>query len=476
MLASRVFDSDDQARFAALTGDYNPIHMDPIAARRTQAGAPIVHGIHTTLWLLDTIAAHHPEIPGIATLDVSYPEMIYVGDQVEAEVIKLSAESLRVRASVGGLEAVRITATLAAASPPSSGRGTNLTPMPSQAMTPRDLSLSDMAGQHGKVRIAASAMQKQFPHAARLLGPDRLAALGCSSYIVGMIVPGLHSLYVGLKLRVVAATERDELAFDVQSVDPRIRQVILGINGGGLSGSIETFSRLPPVAQPSTAAIASSVSSHEFDGAVALVVGASRGLGEVTAKIIAAGGGRVILTYASGKSDAERVAEDIGNWGGRCDLISYDIREDAYRQMSGLREPPTHYYYFATPAIARRKSNVFVPERFDQFNEYYVYGFQRLVEAGLRLRPGGIAVFYPSTTYVQNRPAKLTEYAMSKAAGEILCSDISKYRRGIRILTHRIPRVSTDQTASIVPVETSDALSVMLPIVRRMHATDKTGE
>ena len=88
--------------------------------------------------------------------------------------------------------------------------------------------MSDMAGQHGKVCFAANAMQKQFPHAARLLGPDRLAALGCSSYIVGMIVPGLHSLFVGFKVRVVAATGRDELGFEVESVDPRIRQVIFG--------------------------------------------------------------------------------------------------------------------------------------------------------------------------------------------------------------------------------------------------------
>ena len=123
MLGSRVFDSDDQARFAALTGDYNPIHMDPVAARRTQAGAPIVHGIHPTLWLLDTIAAHHPEIPGIATLNVSYPEMIYVGDRVEAEVIRLSAESLRARVSVGGLKRSD-PAALAGALAPGSGRET----------------------------------------------------------------------------------------------------------------------------------------------------------------------------------------------------------------------------------------------------------------------------------------------------------------------------------------------------------------
>src|SRR5271163_3454397 len=55
LVDSKIFTVTDQARFAALTGDFNPMHMDPIAARRTPAGAPVVHGIHTLLWLLDNI-------------------------------------------------------------------------------------------------------------------------------------------------------------------------------------------------------------------------------------------------------------------------------------------------------------------------------------------------------------------------------------------------------------------------------------
>ncbi|MGH9641326.1 MAG: SDR family NAD(P)-dependent oxidoreductase, partial [Terriglobales bacterium] len=284
-----------------------------------------------------------------------------------------------------------------------------------------------------------------------------------------MIVPGLHSIYAGLQVRIVAATDRNELAFEVASVDSRIHRVVLQIDGGGLSGSIESFSRPPPVAQPPTSAIAALVSSHEFDGTVALVVGASRGLGEVTAKIIAAGGGRVIATYSTGERDIALVAEDIRRFGGRCEVIAYDVRKDADHQLQGLSEPPTHCYYFATPPIMRRKAQIFARDRFEEFSAFYLDGFERLVEAALRLRPAGISVFYPSTIAVQDRWAKMTEYAMSKAAGEILCADISRYRPGIRILTHRIPRVSTDQTASFVPMETSDALSVMLPIVRQMH-------
>ena len=53
------------------------------------------------------------------------------------------------------------------------------------------------------------------------------------------------------------------------------------------------------------------VSSEEFSSQRALIVGGSRGLGEVAAKIITAGGGRVLLTYNLGKNDAEQLSE---NW------------------------------------------------------------------------------------------------------------------------------------------------------------------
>jgi len=41
-----------------------------------------------------------------------------------------------------------------------------------------------------------------------------------------------------------------------------------------------------------------------------------------------------------------------------------------------------------------------------------------------------------------------------------------KATAGLSIATPRIPRVLTDQTASVPPVETADAASVMLPLLR----------
>jgi len=71
--------------------------------------------------------------------------------------------------------------------------------------------------------------------------------------------------------------------------------------------------------------------------------------------------------------------------------------------------------------------------------------------------------------YVDSRPPDLTEYAMSKAAGEILCADLQRQLRGLRVIVRRLPRLPTDQTSSLVPMETGDPLRVMLPIIRDMQ-------
>jgi len=51
---NRAFSLEDQLAFAALSGDFNPIHVDPLLARRLLFGAPVVHGVHLLLWGLES--------------------------------------------------------------------------------------------------------------------------------------------------------------------------------------------------------------------------------------------------------------------------------------------------------------------------------------------------------------------------------------------------------------------------------------
>jgi acyl dehydratase len=45
-IATLRFTPADQRAFARWSGDFNPVHLDPVAARLVAAGEPIVHGAH----------------------------------------------------------------------------------------------------------------------------------------------------------------------------------------------------------------------------------------------------------------------------------------------------------------------------------------------------------------------------------------------------------------------------------------------
>jgi NAD(P)-dependent dehydrogenase (short-subunit alcohol dehydrogenase family)/acyl dehydratase len=467
-----AFSLDRHNQFAELSGDFNPIHMDKVAARRTQAGAPVVHGVHALLCLLDGLAARDPGLPRARALKAGFRRMIYVGDRAEVAVGQHSASSLRAQLLVDGVEVVGVTVSFAAQRTPAEPAVEGEPAMP-PPQRPCDPSLEQMEALKGRLSFATPAVRlaAMFPDATRYLGVERVAALACSSTLVGMVVPGLYSLYGELSIVLQEdCRQAEELAYQVTSVDPRFRMVRVAVRGGGVIGLISAISRPPPTAQADMRAVAQLVSGDEFRGSDALIIGGSRGIGEATAKLVAAGGGRVTLTYRHGAADAEAVAQDIRSWGGDCHVVTYDAQRSAAAQLADLPHAATHVYYFATPTIYKRKAGLFDVSRFEEFNRYYLTGFLELVEACAAMRPEGVRLFYPSTVYVEKRPAEMTEYAMAKAAGEVLCADLAKHLRNVQIITHRLPRVATDQTVSLLPMASASAKDVMLPIVREMHA------
>jgi acyl dehydratase len=76
------FSSERQTEFAELSGDWNPMHMSPVLARRTQLGRPVVHGMHTLLRALDSLAASSPELAYPSKLTAKFLGPVYVGETV----------------------------------------------------------------------------------------------------------------------------------------------------------------------------------------------------------------------------------------------------------------------------------------------------------------------------------------------------------------------------------------------------------
>src|SRR5947207_3496945 len=95
-IATLRFTPADQQAFARLSGDFNPIHLDPVAARLVAAGAPIVHGVNLLLRALD---AHFKDRvqAGRSVVTATFRRPALPGDSIA--VIRSDRKSTRLNSS-----------------------------------------------------------------------------------------------------------------------------------------------------------------------------------------------------------------------------------------------------------------------------------------------------------------------------------------------------------------------------------------
>jgi 3-oxoacyl-[acyl-carrier protein] reductase len=71
------------------------------------------------------------------------------------------------------------------------------------------------------------------------------------------------------------------------------------------------------------------MNTKKLDGKVAVVTGASKGIGAGIAKHLAAEGASVVVNYASSKKDADKVVDEISKRGGRAIAIQGNVAKKA---------------------------------------------------------------------------------------------------------------------------------------------------
>jgi hypothetical protein len=204
----------------------------------------------------------------------------------------------------------------------------NALPPSTECMARDEASLKSLSGSV-PLFLAEYEFGKLFPRLLGLLPRAQLAPFLATTRIVGMECPGLHSLYSHLSLEfdplIKSDTKADSLSYRVASVDDRFHLAIMEVHGPSVTGSLRAFVRPAPRQQIHFETARSLVDPGLFDGRRAWIVGGSRGLGEVAAKLLAAGGAAVTITYHRGPDDAERVASEIRKGGGAVQIREMDV-------------------------------------------------------------------------------------------------------------------------------------------------------
>jgi NADP-dependent 3-hydroxy acid dehydrogenase YdfG len=461
---------EDSRLFARLSGDFNPLHVDPLAARRLMFGSTVVHGIDILLRLIET-ALRETGGGALTALKASFgsPLLTGVDATIEAADEPGQAEgALSYKAVSQGRVIQRVTLTMAG--------GQSWPPAPNAApfapALPHERDFAALSAASGSVPLGfdPEIAHRLYPGLARSLPPLQLAVLLATTRIVGMECPGLHSVYTELNLAFDPARANDAaaLSFRVTKADPRFKLLTIAIDGGGASGQITALVRPAPAAQPSFAQVRARV-QRTLPDCRAIVIGGSRGLGEITAKILAAAGADLMVTYAAGSDDAARVADEIRAGGGRCGAFRLDVTSPPAERPGDLPAgwAPTEIYYFASPHIEIRPGEPWNAGLFARFCDFYVTGLARSL-AAIDAWSGvaqPLKLFYPSSVFLDEPVRGAAEYAAAKAAGEQLCRNLSVTRRGLTAECPRLPRMLTDQTSGLKASQTQAPLDVMLGIL-----------
>ncbi|HEV7999895.1 MAG TPA: MaoC/PaaZ C-terminal domain-containing protein [Planctomycetaceae bacterium] len=463
------FSLEDQELFARLSGDYNPLHIDPVAARRLMFGRPVVHGIHVLLLALDRWLESETQRVRLKNLTARFRAPAHLNEPIEFAAIPETSDAVKIVVTANKVKLLIVTLSY------QKQRESNRT-IPCEVPVRgscQDRSAAELITLGGRLQLCLerSIASRLFPHVLEQLPPEQVGALLAMSRLVGMEAPGLHSIFAGLDLK-GSDEERDPvLIYRSESYDDRLSLLNLRVAAPGFSGLLSAMLRPAPKEQATIAAIRAIVRPDEFRGERALVVGGSRGLGEVAVKGLVAGGAQVKFTFHVGAADAERIVSEIVADHGAVECFAYDVLSNAADLQSHVEAwSPTLLCYFATPFIFSAIKGRFSPNRFLDFCDYYVRGLHNTFQATRRLGSELRYVLCPSSSAIDELPLRLGEYAAAKSAGETLCRFLEQAHPGIRIHCPRWPRLATDQTASLLAIDTQDPPETVLRALREMRA------
>lgn len=214
---------------------------------------------------------------------------------------------------------------------------------------------------------------------------------------------------------------------------------------------------------------------------VALVTGASGGIGAETARRLARDGFAVIVNYAGNAGPAEQVAREIEAAGGKAVVAQADVSDPAAvrRLFDSAEAAFGGVDVVVNNAGIMKLANIADADDalFDQTLAVNLKGvFNVLREAARRLRDGG-RIINLSSSVVGLLPPGYGVYAASKAAVETMSAILSKELRGRNITVNAIAPGPTATKLFLdgKPAEVIERLSKAAPLERLGQPDDIAG-
>lgn len=214
-------------------------------------------------------------------------------------------------------------------------------------------------------------------------------------------------------------------------------------------------------------------------GKVAIVTGASRGIGQALAERLGRDGANVVVTYAGNREKAEAVVSTIKSNGADAIALPLDLTklDDIRKLFQTTIEQFGKLDILVISGGAPRLTKSLVETTEAEFDSVFTFNakgnFFALQEAAKHMADNGRIVTF-STPYTVQPQANLSVIAGSKAAIEAFTFALAREvgARGIRVNAIMPGPTETDSFSDVVSAEQQEQLKQMAPLQRLAEAED----
>lgn len=212
---------------------------------------------------------------------------------------------------------------------------------------------------------------------------------------------------------------------------------------------------------------------------VILITGGSRGIGAATARLAAAKGHAVCLTYLSGSEDAARVTDEITSAGGQALALQADMRSEAsivalFQQLDERFGPISALVNNAATLETQMRLDAMDAARMERIFSTNVIGPMLCAREAVRRMStrhrgrGGAIVNVSSGAAKSGSPGEYVDYAASKGALDTFTVGLAKEvaEEGIRVNAVRPGFIYTGMHAKGGEPGRVDRVKTLVPLQR----------
>jgi len=490
--------------FARLSGDYNSMHMDPEVARRSRFRRTIVHGMLPFSFI--SMIQHHFKEGQISftRLSAHFNKPVFVNDVISLTVthkekkrhtFSFNAEWYR----KGTDELLLVAKGLFELQPlkdhntenPTSSRSSFLT----ESVSENRYTIEELDNQRETLfyeldpelieqynrDVLSSAWQPEPGPACRC---QNLCSTLLLSTLVGMRLPGRYATFTRFHISFdntiqfnrpcVLQAELSRVSREAEHIEATFS--ITDNNELMASGRYEVSIGSAPKIMLTCDEIRESHLDLGLSGKVALITGASRGIGETTAKLLAMHGVKAVVTYLHGKTDAEKIVREIKAAGGeafasRCDITS---DEQVYSLVSAIVDRYESIDILINNAVKEFSPKDVLDLDWDDYLgelEVSVKGMHACCKAVIPLfkKTGGGKIINMSSVAVANPVTGQSRYITAKSAIEgytkSLAIELAKFNIQVNLV---VPNMTDTDLVSVIPAFYREKMAVSGPYHRHV--------